>query len=147
MGKPIKEQYHAVEKEIKLDHMIEFEIAQIESNVIVIKTIWNNIDFTISLWGINSSTRWIDLNFDMSKVECVEFDKTYKLSRLRIFKTQLFTVNTQFLPIIEPTQIGVKFWVSSSYCCTVIKNFQCISEKKCEGKGFIYRISLINVLP
>ena len=34
MGKPITEQYHAVEKEIKLDRMIEFEIAQIESNVI-----------------------------------------------------------------------------------------------------------------
>ena len=37
MGKPITEQYHAVEKEIKLDHVLEFEIAQIERNVICYK--------------------------------------------------------------------------------------------------------------
>ena len=39
MGTPIKEQYHAVEKENKLGRMIEFEIAQI-SRVFLLRQLW-----------------------------------------------------------------------------------------------------------
>ena len=49
MGKPITEQYHAVEEEIKLDRMIEFEIAQTESNVICYKS---HLKKCLSLGGL-----------------------------------------------------------------------------------------------
>ena len=39
MGKPITEQYHAVEKENELGRMIEFEIAQI-SRVFLLRQLW-----------------------------------------------------------------------------------------------------------